>query len=322
MALHYDKMTILRIAKYYYLDGLSQQNIAEKENIHRSQISRILKRARAMGYVQIHISAPDSFAADSLARQMESELNLREVFVAPSLSPQEAQNESLYFFAARHLEEVLPYSKNIGIGLGKTLYHVAAQLTPQTLEKQPEFFGISGTSGTDNPYLQASVLLDNFARPFHGHCHYNNFPIYIERGMMSPLDRKRYTELQEAYRRLDTVVLSIGGVTNVDFPYLEEFSHVIDKNPEILQALSRRHGNLLGHVFYEGHEVLEMPQGCLLTSMDLSLLENVPNVICIAYGKQKVDSIISASRQNYIKSLITDEPTAQNILQKIKSSPD
>jgi deoxyribonucleoside regulator len=322
MTLHYDQMTVLRIAKYYYLDGLSQQEISEKENIHRSQISRILKMAREMGYVQIHISAPDSFAADSLARRLESGLNLREVFVTPSLSSQAAQDESLYFFAARHLEEVLPHCKNIGIGLGKTLYHVAAQLTAQTLEEQPEFFGVAGTSGTDTPYLQSSVLLDNFARPFHGHCHYNNFPIFVECGMMSPLDQKRHAELQEAYRKLDTVVLSVGEVTNTNFPYLEECSRVIDKNPEILQSLARQHGNLLGHVFYENHEVLELPRGFLMSGMDLLQLRNVPNVICIANGKQKVEPIISASLQGYIKSLITDEPTAQSILQKIEPSPE
>ena len=67
MTPNYDQLTILRIAKCYYLDGLSQQEIADKENIHRSQISRILKLARELGYVQIRICSPESVTADALA---------------------------------------------------------------------------------------------------------------------------------------------------------------------------------------------------------------------------------------------------------------
>ncbi len=313
MTLNYDKMVILRIAKYYYLDGLSQQEISDKESIHRSQISRILKLARELGYVQIRISAPDSYTADTLAKRVEHKLALEEVLVAPSLSPQTSQDESLYFFAARRLEEILPHCKNIGIGLGKTLYHVAAQLTTQRLDVQPDFYSVVGTSGTDNPYLQASVILDNFARPFHGRCHYNNFPICLSRAMMSPLDISRFQELQKAYQLLDTIVLSIGGPFNLEYPYLEEFS-LVEKELDTAKALTRPHGNLLGHVFYNDGDILTLPDKYLLTSMSLALLRLVPKVICIAYGKHKADSIISAARHGYIKSLITDEATAQTIL--------
>lgn len=312
---NYDKMVILRIAKYYYLDGMSQQEIAVKENIHRSQISRILKLARELGYVQIRISAPDSETADSLSKQVKQRLGLREVFVTPSLSPQTDQDESLYFFAARRLEKILPRKKNIGIGLGKTLYHVASQLTAQKLEVRPDFLSIVGSSGTDNPYLQASVILDNFARPFTGRCHYNNFPICVARNMMSSLDTRRFSELQKAYQMLDTVVLSIGGSLNVDYPYLEEF-FLFSKDFDTSQAVARPNGNLLGHIFYDNHECLSLPNDYLMTSMNLQILEKVPEVICIANGKQKVDPIISAARQNYIKSLITDESTAQSIIHR------
>lgn len=318
MTANYDKMTILRIAKYYYLDGLSQQEIADRENIHRSQISRILKLARELGYVQIRISSPESYNADSLARQVQQRTGLNEVYVAPALSPQAEQEESLYFFAARYLEELLAHSRNIGFGMGKTLYHVASQLSKQKPEERQEFFSVAGSSGTDNPYLQASVILDNFARPFGGRCHYNNFPICVERDRMSALEMNRFDELQRAYNALDTVVLSIGGPFNVEYPYLEEFS-LMERGIDVAKALKRPHGNILGHVFYDRGESLELPEEYLITSMSLPLLTKVPNVICIANGKQKVDSIISASEQKYIKTLITDEITAREIVQKTES---
>ena len=134
---------------------------------------------------------------------------------------------------------------------------------------------------------------------------------------MSTLETNRYHELQEAYKVLDTVVLSIGGPFNIDYPYLEEFS-LMERGIDIARALKRPHGNLLGHVFYEGNEWLKLPDDYLLTSMSLPLLAKTPNVICIASGGEKVAAIISAAGQQYIKTLITDESTARNILHAIE----
>ena len=284
MTQNYDKMVILRIAKYYYLDGLSQQEIADKEKIHRSQISRILKLARELGFVQFRIAAPGSESSEMLADQLRTALDIRNVIVAPELSTQEDPEESFYFFAARYLEECLANSRNIGIGLGKTLYHIGSQLAPGKMKTKPDFFSIVGSSGTDNPYLQASIILENFARPFNGRCHYNNLPICLSRSMMSTLDLNRFSKLREAYRTLDTVVLSLGGALNVDYPYLEEFS-LFGKEIDTEEALSRPHGNLLGHVFYDNHEHLILPGDYIITSMELELLEKTPNVICIATVK-------------------------------------
>ncbi|MBI4856676.1 MAG: hypothetical protein HY818_08050 [Acetobacterium woodii] len=311
-----DQLLILRIAKYYYLEGLSQQEISEKENIHRSQISRILKQARDQGYVKIRVSAPESCTADALGSQLRELLGLKAVYVAPTMSDKADQSEALYFFAARQLEEILPECQNIGVGLGKTLYHVAAQLTSQRVNKPLKFFSVVGSSGTNNPYLQPSVILDNFAKHFRGSCHYNNFTICQKRSMMSPFDLKRFDELQKAYQKLDMVVLSIAGPMNINYPYFDEFS-LFSKKIDISQALTKPHANLLGHVMYENHQSLQLPEDYFMTSMALSLLEKTENVICIAHGSEKVNPIISAARQHYLKVLITDETTAQALIQKL-----
>ncbi len=312
---NYDKMVILRIAKQYYLDGLSQQEISGKEKIHRSQISRILKQAREQGYVQIKIVMPENSSGHSSGSKLKELLGLEEVIIPPPLSPGEDRHESYNFFAARYIEEVLRTSRRAGIGLGKTLYEVSSQIADQKTGRTPEFFSIVGSSGTDNPYLQASILLQNFARPFGGHCRYNNFPILTSGSLMSPLDKERLDKLQRAYTSLDTVILSLGGVLNVDYPYLEEFT-LFEKEIDTSSILARPHGNLLGHVFYDNGEYLELPGDIINTGMPLELLRHTSRVICLAYGERKADAIISAARQGYIKTLITDEETAKILLER------
>ena len=48
---------LILIAKLYYIDGLTQNEIAVKVHIHRSQISRMLKEARKLGLVKITVNS-------------------------------------------------------------------------------------------------------------------------------------------------------------------------------------------------------------------------------------------------------------------------
>ena len=54
-----DMMQMYRIAKMYYVDNLTQQQIAVSENVSRSQISRLLDQARASGIVEITVRMPE-----------------------------------------------------------------------------------------------------------------------------------------------------------------------------------------------------------------------------------------------------------------------
>ncbi len=313
-----DKLMLLRIARAYYLEGMTQAEIAQAEGLHRTQVSRMLKRARDLGYVHIEIKGPDSQTADSLAERLEAALKLDQAHVAPALASPDQEDESLYFFAARYLEKALAGSRRIGIGLGKTLYHVASELSPQTRDDEPAFYSAAGWSGTDNPYLQGNVILDTFARAFKGKSHYNNFPVCLEEAHMSDLDRQRFQEVQAAYQTLDTVVLSIGGPFRPDYPYLEEFS-LMERGIDLSQALAKPHGNLLGHILFDEGGVLPLPPGYRITSMALAPLIQVDQVICLAHGRQKIGPIISAARLGVIKTLVTDQATAGLILDRLEA---
>lgn len=50
MAAKQEDALIYRIARYYYLENLSQNEIAQIEQISRSKVSRLLERARANGW--------------------------------------------------------------------------------------------------------------------------------------------------------------------------------------------------------------------------------------------------------------------------------
>ena len=61
-----DMMQMYRIAKMYYTDGLTQEQIAASESISRSQISRLLTQARSRGIVEITVRKPERISLNEL----------------------------------------------------------------------------------------------------------------------------------------------------------------------------------------------------------------------------------------------------------------
>ena len=305
---------ILRVARLYYEEGKSQQEIAETEHVHRTQVSRILKQAREEGYVKFTVAMPQSVPNMETARQLAGQLGLREVFITPEL-PHFEPEKSYVHSAANYLAGILPDYHSIGFGVGKTLSEIGKAFVGQRSDEVPELYGLFGYAGSDNPYLQGSVVLDQFARTTGGKCHYNNFPMLMDRNRLSPTEERQLETMRKTFRSLDLLVLSIGGPFSLDYPYFGEFYDTVRRFNN-KKVFNKPHGNLLGNVLYADGKRLSLPEPYFNTSMSLEDLKRHPNVLCFAYGEEKVLAICAAAKGHYIDALVTDLPTAELLLQQ------
>src|SRR5690606_40773930 len=81
-----DKRQMVRIAKMYYFQGLTQSEIANKVGISRPIISKLLQKARECGIVEIVIK-DDTLRTVDLEQKLESEFPMKEVLVVPVDDP-------------------------------------------------------------------------------------------------------------------------------------------------------------------------------------------------------------------------------------------
>lgn len=305
---------LYKVAKYYYVDRFSQQEIAEKINISRSQISRLLKKALDIGIVTINVSLPSVLDKHQIAQNIEQQLSLKNVILTSSSNDKEINDTTLYIGAANYLKDTLINSKNIGIGWGETLYNVSLHLSHYDDKKERTFIAAAGTSGTNNPYFQTNTITDRFAEKFHANAYYNNFPSCINIAMLSPLEEKRWSALTKNWKKLDTVVVGLAGISKIGELYPDEF-----ENPAILKNIEKEmKGDILANFFTDNHVVFHFPHNMRISSLDMKSIQTIKKVICIAHGALKVDAIISAAKQGYFNELITDETTGRIIIEKLE----
>lgn len=306
-------LLLYKIAKYYYVDHMSQQEISEKINISRPQISRLLKKALDAGIVEINVNFPTSLNRKQLVQKLEQRLSLNHLVLTPSSQDKERNDRSLYIGAAEYLKEALSDAKYIGIGWGQTLYNVSLHLSKLDDRKERTFFAVSGTSGTSNPYFQTNNIVDRFSERFHANAYYNNFPSQINPDLFTTLEAKRYHTLKSNWNHLDTVVIGLSGIAKIGELYSDEFDGI-----EILrQAEQTMTGDILGN-FFSNDDIFKFPGTRCISSLDIAHIKKMEHVICIAHGESKVQALITAAKLGYIKTLITDDNTGRMMLEYLE----
>ncbi|HEX9028835.1 MAG TPA: sugar-binding domain-containing protein, partial [Anaerolineales bacterium] len=161
--------TLVQVARMYYEQNLSQQQLADKLGVSRSLIALYLKRAREQGIVRIEITDPQGTCED-LAYILQMRMGLSRVVVVPSSHNSTAlTRRSIAGSLARHLEASLKDGDCLGIGFGRTMAELASLLVPS----KPRAIDVvplvgESSSGLIGTFSQVNLHVLNIASNFNG----------------------------------------------------------------------------------------------------------------------------------------------------------
>src|SRR5215203_3948286 len=117
-----DEQLRVRVAWLYFMEGLTQGDIAAKLGITRLRANRLLSEARASGLVNIQVNARLTGCVE-LERQLVAETGLKDAVVVPTPADPDqiavALGRATADYLARHLGETRV--RGLGIGWGTTL---------------------------------------------------------------------------------------------------------------------------------------------------------------------------------------------------------
>ena len=126
-----DLTLLYRIARQYYIDRIPQTQIAEKENISRSQISRLITRAEQMGIVKFSVQLPERPGLEAMTEAVRTQLHLKDVVVAPvgdDDADETQRRAAIADLAAQYLTRLFRNAHTVGIGWGRTMYEMSLLL--------------------------------------------------------------------------------------------------------------------------------------------------------------------------------------------------
>ena len=300
---------ITRIAWLYYKEGLKESRIATMLGLSRSKVGRLLQKAREDGIVHFQVFGPTSNCLE-IEKKLIDLFDLEDAVVVPTVSEDKIR-ESLGRAAAQYLERHLTSGALFAVGWGITISEVAKFIRPQEIQD----LRIVTLNGGLTPsfYLNPYDVGSRLAYIFGGQCYYVHAPAITAseelcRSLKADATVKQALEMA---KHADYSMVGIGRAgaesTLVKMRYL---------NLGETEALRQQGavGDILGQFFNAQGEKVDCDLHQRIVAFPIEGLRTMDNVIGLAGGKTKVKAILGAIWGGFIKILITDEETAEDLV--------
>ncbi len=305
---------MVETARLYYYEGLTQDRIGEVLGLSRQKVWRLLSRARYEGIVQVRIVNPRTSTSSKIAEELRDHFGLREVVGVPVFSDDETVvRKRVGQAAASYLFSHVEPRATLGVSYGKTLFEMASFLAPKNVAGL-RVIQIMGGYGRVKGEAMAIELARRIASSFGGEAVYLLAPAFArDKATREALISEGGVEdVISMWEELDIALVGIGGVTpsstlldTGDF-HTEEVEDILDHGAV---------GNICGNFYTIKGEPVSCHADKRRISMSLEKLQEVPQVLGAAGGKEKVQAVLGALRGKLVDILITDERTAERVLQ-------
>ena len=305
---------LIEVARLYYYQHLTQEQVGEALGISRQKVSRLLNRAYEEGIVQIKIAEPFSPLLE-LEKELCQKFGLKEAKIARLFTKEETlairriAQEAAYFL----VNKLEPYT-TLGVAYGKTLYEMTNFLTKRLIPGL-RVIQIMGGYGKLKGEVMSIELAQRIADAFEGDVVFLLAPAFCRDAKTKKAieGEERIRRVLELAKRVDMALVGIGGIdptsTLMDTGDIQE-----DEKEELLRQ--EVVGNICGNFYNRLGEPVSSKADERRIGLTLADLKKIPQVVGVAGGEKKFTAILGALRGKLITTLITDELTAQKLLEE------
>ena len=298
-----------KVARLYYEDDLTQQEIADQLGMSRPKVARLLKQAKERGIVKIEIVSKP--ALSGLERALERRFGLKEAVVVRVNSNNEALlQREIGSAAADCFLRVVNDEDTVAVSWGRTLFELVGALRPQHVHAR--IVQMVGGFGRIDINIHASEIarriaekLDGSYMPLHAPAIVQNAA--IQRAMMEDVS---VHDVMEAARQARIALVGIG--TPNTRSVLVESGYLSIEEMEVIKQVAV--GDICAQFFTADGHIYESSLRHRVVGLPLEELKQIEYVLAAAGGTAKTAAILGALRGRLINMLVTDETTAEAIL--------
>ncbi|MDR3470790.1 MAG: sugar-binding transcriptional regulator [Devosia sp.] len=296
----------------YYVAGNNQEEIAQKLGVSRQTAQRLVSLSVSEGLIKVRLDHPIARCLE-LGAALKSRFALDLSEVVPSDPGSQSTTTGIAEAAAAEIERRLraPEPIVMAIGTGRTLKAAIEQLTPMDAS-QHKIVSLTGSIAPDGSAAYYNVIF-NIANVVKARSFPMPLPVIAssaaERELL--LQQPMIRETVALAARADVTFVGIGDLGPEAPLYLDGF---ITK-PELV-ALHRAGAvaEIVGWAYDAQGKLVDGLTNDRVVSAPLPSREQ-GLVVALAKGEKKLPGIRAALNRRLVNGLITDELTAENLLQ-------
>ena len=298
----YRDSLLYKIAWLYYIDGLTQKEIATRLSVSRIKVIKMLEESRQKKIVRFYFSSIYR-EKNEVEQQLIEKYNLRDVFVVP-WSSKNNLSENLGQATAMYLNDLIKEDAYVGVGYGETMSAFLRHLSGLTKKN----LSVISMTGGVMPYISqidnGSIDIRHYLLPV---------PLVLSDKKLAEamIKEKSVSDVINMIKKVNVVVSSLGS--------MEENSTIlktglITKEKYTLLKRKGAVGDMLMHFIDSNGNLVDDEIEERIISTKLEKIRENDYVIVAAGGEDKFQIIHTAITHGLVNVLITDENTAEFLL--------
>jgi DNA-binding transcriptional regulator LsrR (DeoR family) len=295
----------------YYVDEITQSEVAERVGVSRVTVIKMLNEAKAKGIVSVRMS-PDVASRTATSRALCEKFQLNSSLIIPE-GPEARLVERLGKAGAFAVAETVREGDVIGIAWGRTVLAVARNVSLEQPIPNLTVVQVSaspnGMSADFSPELCTSLFANQLGA--------RSVNLLAPAIVSSPelrallLQEPTIRAQLDLIRSANKVVFGVGEITTGSTLRASELY-----SDKTVDALTKQGavGVILGVFLDEHGREMSGPFQDRIIGITIDELRAIPKRLCIAGGPAKLRAIRAALSGNFATDLITDLPTALKLL--------
>ncbi len=304
---------LAEVATLYWIDKLTQEQIARQIGRSVPTVSRLLTEAEAAGIVEVRIRYPAA-VEPGLQAELVDRFGLRvaRVLAGSSVDPARLLSQ-IGELAARYLTTVLADGMSVSVGWGTTLYEVVQALRP-AYYRDIRVAQALGSLGSKLPAIDNHLIVRLLADRLGGTPHFLPAPMIVESELVrqSLLQDPQVRETLEIGRHSDISLTGVG-VAEPELAGMYRAGYIDEAALDDIRAAGAV-GDVLVDFFDRNGTRLGLPVTRRVIGLALDDLAGIPMTIGVAGGTRKSAAILGALRTGVLHVLVTDEETARDVI--------
>lgn len=302
---------VVKVARLFYKENKTQTEISNILGLSRPTVATMLKEAIEKGIVKISIQDSEIMNFEQ-QETISTRYSLKSTIISSSTGSEEEIKVDVASLCATFIENKLDKIESLGIGWGSTLYEVANAADYRNFEKMSIVPLIGGVDVSDVK-THSNHLAFVLAQKFNCKVNYFYAPAIAESlEMKEAFEKSKFVkEIIRLGQKVDMAVVSVGNpIKSSSFGKL---GYLDEKDYEEMNKKGTV-GDILT-TFYDGKGVpVELSISERMIGVDLNDLSHIKEIVVVASGIEKAESIKVLLKKNLIDHLIIDSAIANYLL--------
>jgi len=304
---------VMWAAWLYYMDQMTQSEIAKRFNVSRATIVNYLQEARERGMVSININ-PRFGERTHIARALMAKYGLEGVFVIPNVDASEGEDLSqrLGEAGARLLASQIEDGDTIGVAWGRTVLAVANRIALERPLTNLTVVQAAGSS-TGEPDFSPELCTSLLSNRIRARCVNLLAPAVLSTPQLKqallaePVLRKQMA-LVHSMNRILFGVGDIGSGSTIRVAGIATDQEIDNYAARGAVAV------IIGRFVDARGQAVSGDHDERMVGISLDELKQVPNRLCVAGGAKKIAAIAAALEAGYASHFVTDLATGVALL--------